>query len=296
MKRLLFLALLLHSATGLVQAQQGFHTGFKTGINFSNLRGPSEMGADGADLETFDNLLGFHIGATFAYNFVDNFGVRGEFLYSRRGMKYAYEGPMYRFFQVNNTVSTLTTSAKATYQLSVNNSYIDIPVMLFAKFGKFEVSAGGYAGILIQSNAIGEWRYTGAVSQPLRNSVGEVVFVLDYNYLRDKPGEAGGGDEKITASIDRRNVDVPKRIGAYFDQSEDLGNFYRSLDYGLLGGLTFNISRSLYLGGRLQYGLADVTNNAVDISRSTPGTPGKPVIREDNDRNFLIQASIGFSF
>jgi Outer membrane protein beta-barrel domain len=296
MKRLFFTALLLHSALGMMQAQQGFHTGFKTGINFSNLRGPSETGTDGAKLETFDNLLGFHIGATFAYNFVDNFGLRGEFLYSRRGLKYSYDGPMYRFFQVNNTVSTLTTSAKATYQVSVNNSYIDIPVMAFVRLGKFELSAGGYAGILIQSNGIGEWRYTGAVSQPLRNSVGEVVFILDHNYLRDKPGEAAGGDEQITASIDRRNVVVPKRIGAYFDQSEDLGNQYRPLDYGLLGGVAFNISRSLFASARLQYGLADITNNAVDVARSTPGTALKPVTRDDEDRNFLIQASIGFSF
>jgi len=47
---------------------------------------------------------------------------------------------------------------------------------------------------------------------------------------------------------------------------------------------------------RLQYGLADLTRNEADLSKGAVGDNLSLQYRNDNDRNFTVQASVGFSF
>ena len=75
------------------------------------------------------------------------------------------------------------------------------------------------------------------------------------------------------------------------------------MDYGLIGGLAYYLSNSLYIGARLQFGLSDVTNNEADLSKVEfdAFTPNLELsqrykYRDDKDKNFIIQASVGFSF
>lgn len=302
MKLKLTLALLL-LATFSLNAQLRY--GFKTGLNFSKMSGPSELDDAGASLESWSNTTGFHIGATFGYSFSDNYSLRTEVMYSKRGAKYTFDGQSYRVFRYSNG-QTLTTGT-SNYLINVNTSYIDIPLMGVGRWGDFEVSAGGYVGFLVSSTGDGSLRYMGK-TVPLGNTVknvetnaDELVFNLNHNYNKDKIGE-GEGSSEVIVKVDARNVEVPATLGAYYDYPEDKGKLYNSLDYGLVGGIAYYVSTSLYIGVRLQYGLADVTNNSADLSKArinhTNGnvTNESYIYRDDKDKNFVIQASVGFSF
>ena len=275
--------------------------GFKTGLNFAKFSGPSETDADGKALETWDNVTGFHIGATFGYSFTDNYSLNAELLFSKRGAKYVFDGDSYRVFRYPPNGQTLSTGS-SRYLINVNNSYIDIPLTFVARWGDFEVSAGGYAGFMVSSVGDGSLRYSGE-TVPLGNTVtnvgtgaSELVWNLSHNYRKDNPGE-GEGEEKIIAKVDARNIEMPATLGAYYDYTEDRGSLYNSLDYGLIGGLAYYLSSSLYIGARVQYGLADVTNNNADLSKTEINvTDGTLIYRDDKDKNFMIQASVGFSF
>lgn len=274
--------------------------GFKTGLNFANIDGPSETDANGKALESWGNVTGFHIGATFGYSFTDNYGLRAEVLYSKRGTKYTFDGPSYRVFRYSG--GQTLSNGTSRYLINVNNSYIDVPLTFVARWGDFELTAGGYAGFLISSVGDGSLRYSGT-TVPLGNTVtnadnggNELVFNLSHNYRKDDPGEGDAAD-KIIARVDARNVEMPKTLGAYFDYTEDRGNLYNTLDYGLIGGLAYYLSNSLYISARLQYGLADITNNKADLSKTEINvTDGTLIYRDDKDKNFVIQASVGFSF
>lgn len=296
--RLLFLSLLLLLFASPAFSQLRY--GFKTGLNFARMDGPSEADAAGASLENWTNVTGFHIGAAFSYAFTDNFGARAELLYSKKGAKYTYEGAGYRFFtKPNGTV--VRTNGNNRYLLNVSNSYLDLPLYGYAKFGDFEVQAGAYAALLIQTGAEGSLRYTG--NTELGNPVflgndpkaTTLEFNLDHNYRKDNPGE-GDNAQLVKVTVDNTQVDVPKTLGAYYDFPEDRGSLYNSVDFGLIGGVSYYLSRTLYVNARLQYGLFDLTRTEADLSRNKTGDNNALIFNADKDKNFTIQASVGFSF
>ena len=299
MKPIAILLLLL----GAFSADAQIKYGFKTGLNFARIIGDSETSADGANLETWKNSTGFHIGMTFAYNFTDNFGLRGEFLYSKRGAKYTFDGPSYRIFK--HSMGSILSIGTSRYLINVNNSYLDIPVLAYGRIGNFEVSGGGYVGILVQSAGEGSLRYSGKTA--LDNDVyinpnkadTELNFNLNHNYRRDNTGEgsAKSNDEvPVSVNVDGTISETPKTLGAYYDYTEDKGNLYNTIDFGLVGGISYYISTALYLGVRVQYGLSDITNNKADLSKTSVGTNGELIFRDAKHQNFMIQASVGFSF
>ncbi|HNM24298.1 MAG TPA: porin family protein [Saprospiraceae bacterium] len=267
--------------------------GFKTGLNFARIDGPSETSAAGGNLENWKNVTGFHIGMSLGYNFSDNYGVRGELLYSKKGAKYEFKGPSYRIFRYDGG-STYTTG-NSTFLININNSYLDLPVMGYARWGDFELSAGVYASLLIGSYGTGSLTYENAKTDPLGNAVDRVQFNLDYNYRKDKPGEGESG-QTVVVKVDSRTLELPKQLGAYYDYPEDKGSLFNAADYGLIGGASYFFSRSLYLGARLQYGLADLTNNDADLAKGSTNADKSLIYRADKDRNFNVQVSVGFSF
>lgn len=285
------ITLLLLVAAYSAQAQLRY--GFKTGLNFATLNGPSELSDAGASLESWSNVTGFHIGLAVGYNFTDNYGLRGELMYSKRGGKYTFDGPSYRIFRYDGGSTTATGTSK--YLVNLSNSYLDLPVFGFARWGDFEISGGAYVGVLVGSTGSGSLTFSDGRTAPLGNAVDKTQFNLDYNYRRDNPGE-GESSPTFVVRVDSRNLELPKTIGAYYDYPEDKGSLYNALDYGLIGGASYYFSRSLYLGARLQYGLADVTNNDADLAKARLGDDGAQLFRDDQDRNFSIQVSVGFSF
>lgn len=277
------LALFLALSAGQLQAQLRY--GFKTGLNFARFNGPSETDNTGKTLETWKNVTGFHIGASFSYSLTDNVGLRGELLYSKRGAKYTYDGPSYSLFNLPNG-NTLSSSSR--YLISINNSYLDLPILAYGRFGDFEISGGGYVGLLLQSVGDGSLVYNDA-------SNNNAQFNLRYNYRKDDPGGSDADNEKVLATVDGRQLELPKTIGAYYEYPEDRGNLYNTIDYGVMGGLAYYFSQSLYFGVRLQYGLADITNDRTDVARFSTDQ-GNLRYRADQDRNFVLQASVGFGF
>ncbi len=300
MKQLTLLLLILSSFS--VKAQIKY--GFKTGLNFAHIIGTSETNDAGTDLETWKNTTGFHIGMTFAYKFTDHFGLRGEFLYSKRGAKYTFDGQSYRIFK--HTTGSVLTYGTSRYLIELNNSYLDLPIMAYGRLGDFELYAGGYVGILIQSAGEGSLRYSGKTAL-LGNDVyvnpnkSDIVlnFNLNHNYRRDDPGAGSAESDNeapVSVKVDGFISETPKTLGAYYDYPEGAGRLYNSLDFGLVGGVSFYISNALYLTGRVQYGLSDISNNDADLSKAHIGTNGELIYRDDKHQNFMIQASVGFSF
>lgn len=302
--RLLVLALLL--VLGNFQANAQMKYGFKTGLNFARMIGEEETNISGDNLETWKNVTGFHIGMTFAYKFTDNFGLRGEFLYSKRGAKYTFDGQSYRIFK--HPTGNVLTLGSARYLINVNNSYFDLPVMAYARWGDFEISGGAYAGLLIQSIGEGSLRYSGktALGNDIyvnpNSSDTELNFNLNYNYRKDDPGAGStktDNEQPVSVKVNNIISETPKTLGAYYDYPAGSERLYNALDYGLVGGISFYISSALYIHVRAQYGLADITNNKADLSRATAPASVDPKdlkYRDDKDRNFMIQASVGFSF
>ncbi|MCC7505573.1 MAG: PorT family protein [Saprospiraceae bacterium] len=291
MKLKLTLAAIFALALSLPLSAQ-LRYGFKTGLNFARIDGPSELAPSGESLESWKNVTGFHIGMSLGYNFTDNYGVRGEFLYSKKGAKYEFKGPSYRIFNYDggSTYSTGVTN----YLVNINNSYFDLPIYGYARWGDFELSAGGYLGLLIGSYGTGSLTYENGKTE-LGNSIDRIQFNLDYNYRKDDPGQGDDGSTFVV-KVDNRNLELPKQLGAYYDYPEDKGSLFNTLDYGLIGGASYYFSRSLYLSARLQYGLADLTNNDADLARGATNADKSLIYRDDNDRNFNVQVSVGFSF
>jgi Outer membrane protein beta-barrel domain len=269
-------------------AHAQFRTGVTIGVNIAHFDGPSATDAT----EQFSNLTGFFIGPSFTYRFTDHFGLRGELLYSKRGSRYKYTGPMYRTFTLDNNQGTRYTTGTGTQTLDVNNTYFDVPVMALGRFGDLEITGGIYASLLAQTVGDGSMQYSWRDGSEDRS----LEFNLRHNYYRDSPGEASNDAATVEAILGNRKATLPKTLGAYYDETVDNGNLYKTLDYGALAGISYFVSRSLYLGVRLQYGLSDLTRNAADRVKSAPDANQTPVYSSDFDRNFNIQAKVGFSF
>lgn len=277
---------------GAVALNAQFRGGVKIGINVSSLKGESETDAAGTALETTDNFTGFHIGPSFSYAITDRFGLRGELLYSKKGVKTIYDGPGFRTFIRDNNVGPISTTGHTRLALSVNHVNLDIPVSAYVRLGKVEFAGGVYASLLVQKVAEGALQYTWKNPNADERTI---ELLQNHNYSRDDVGE-GDNTNTVIADLNGGPATLPQTVGAYYDYPDDRGNLYKTLDYGLIGGASYYFTSSLFIGARLQYGLADLTRNEADLSKQSRNTDGTPITRADNDRNFTIQASVGFSF
>lgn len=267
--------------------------GFKAGLNFNRIIGPSEFDDASAEVEQFNMGTGFHVGAAFNYKFYDRFGVRAELMYSQKGGEYKYDGQSYRIFTDRNFDQKITVGTMQT-TLKIANSYIDIPVMFYARMVPWlELSAGVNVGFMIGSTAQGELVYNSV--NPNGTPLDQVRFLLDYRYFKDEAGEVVDPNGAIL-QIGNDFVDLPNTIGAYYDYDLKDGSFYNVLDFGLNAGAHFFINKGLFIGARLNYGLLDITNETYESSQVKLDPAGNRISRSDKDTNFSIQTSVGFSF
>ncbi|MEQ8706605.1 MAG: porin family protein [Phaeodactylibacter sp.] len=275
-----------------LQAQE-FSGGFRAGLNFTTINGPSEMNADGAELENFDFSNGFHVGAVGNLRFTDIFSLRAELLYSQKGGVYNYAGESYWVFTPTDGSDAFFATGNRETTLEITNSYIDIPITGVARFNKFELSAGMSVGFLVASRAAGELRFSG--TSPQGNTIAPFVTALDFNYF-DGPFRREDIGEVELREIDNRPVEIPKNLGAYYQGQEEDENLFNVIDVGLVGGVAYYLNRGLFLGLRLNYGISDVTRSNQDISRRALEDSGEYIFRDDDDQNLNIQVSVGFSF
>lgn len=292
MKRGILPIVCLLAFVTLLPAQE-WKYGFKAGLNFSTFLGPLEEDAAGMALEEFDYTTGFHVGAVVGYAFSDYVGIRGELLYSQKGSRYRFEGPSYQLLEAESG-NIITTFGDKRVSLNITNSHIDLPVMGFVRvFDWLEISAGANVGFLANATAAGELIYSGETAGGTK--VNEFSITLEYNFYADEPGEA----EFIVPNqfnIGSETIVLPNKAGAYFDREKLDEPYFERLDFGLIGGLSFYLSEGFYLGGRLNYGLLDVTNNAYDRSLAELDENNQFIPREDKDGNLSVQVSAGFNF
>ncbi len=266
--------------------------GFRAGLSFAKLDGPSETGSTGNELEQNKMSTGFHIGLTLNFKFTDIMGLRTELLYSQRGTEYEYNGPSY-FVLEPNTPRTLPLMGNRRQTLNVSNAYLDVPLLVYYKIGYFEVSAGLNTGLLLSSTAGGSIEFEG-ISPNTGNTVAPFEVNLNHNYKGDEALEASDVNKII--SVDGIPYDVPEFLGAYYDFESKDGGYYKTLDFGLNFGLAYYLNDGLFISGKYILGLSDVTNNFYDVSRKERNTNGTLIPRSDIDKSSSMQFSIGFNF
>lgn len=287
------LSLVLMTASISMVAQEiGY--GFKAGLSFNSFNGDSEKDDAGNSLESFSGNTGFHVGATFTWKATELMGVRGELMYSQKGGRRKFEGPSY--LTLHPTAGNdLPSTGTRKMELNISSSTIEIPVMGYFKPVPWaELYAGGYAAFNISTTVFGDFAYTGGET-PSGTAVADIRFEIDGNYASDNPGEASFTDPPTLIKAGASDIIIPRSASPYYEFTEDRGNLYKVLDLGLIGGLSLYLNRGLYVTGRVNYGMTDITRTRPDVSLSKLDN-GNFITRNDDDRNFSIQTSIGFSF
>lgn len=159
MKKVILAAFVLGTITTAV-AQQQVKFGPKAGLNFANLSGLND-----SEMKT-----SFHVGAVAEIKFNEKFSIQPEVVYSAQGTKYT------ETFPVLGTVET-----------SLNNDYINIPIL--AKYyivDGFSVEAGPQVGFLMKSESKVEGG-SGSVTTDSKDSFKSTDFGLGLGLAYDLP-------------------------------------------------------------------------------------------------------------
>lgn len=284
-------AFLLFFGSASLSAQE-LSFGFKAGLNFSTFSGPLQEDAMGDEIEDYQMNNGFHLGIGANYQFTDIYGVRAELIYSQRGGRDEYEGPSYYVVTAESGNRVPILGSRRQF-LDITNSYLDLPIMGVARFGRIELSAGISVGVLIGSSGAGEIDFRNGTV----DGDGDISFLttLEYDFFGDD-GNQANLNNPYTFSAGGENFEIPRTVGAYYEFENNEEGLYKTLDLAALAGISFYFNEALYLGGRINYGLVDITKEELDRSLFEINNDGEPARRDDFDRNLWIQASIGFNF
>ncbi len=288
----LLVIILSFGITTTVEAQ--FSGGFIAGMNFSKFVGPLETDGQGNEVESFAYKTGFHVGGRFSYRFNDIFGLRSELLYSQKGTDYSFDGQSYWIFvDLVREQLLYSRGQRRTVRKTVTN-YLEVPMMAYLRFGRLEISGGGYAAYLFRGTASGEVTFDG-VSEG-GNAIDPFTIAINLNYFTDGFERTDIGETQPVI-VDGDIIEVPVSIGARYEELvKPSEGFLNRFDFGLIGGISVYLNRGLNLGFRVNYGLQDLTRNSTDVSKVRLDENNNFILRNDFDRNLTLQASIGFSF
>lgn len=285
--RIFFFILALFIFSGSSFAQD-ISFGFKAGLNFSKIDGPSEMDGNGNSLEQHDLNRGFQFGPIFNLKFNDIFGVRAELLYSQKGTDYSYDGQSFWVFYPEVGDPFYHSGGNRVTRLFVSNSYLDLPLTAVLRWGRLEVSAGVNAALLLTSKASGEVTYTGPNIDPF-------TIVMEYNYGQDEP-TIDPGLNPMVKNVTGQTMLIPNEVGAYYGAFGRDDKLYNAFDFGLNAGLSFYLSKGLFVGVRMNYGVMDVTKEEQDFNSTRLSVDNQFISNNDTDKNISFQTSVGFSF
>ena len=293
MKRLfLFLSFLFisHIVTG-----QGYNIGIRAGLNQSWFSGPTEPG------ESFGLSGGFHFGLGFQWNFNDVIGFRSEVVYNQKGSSYDFDAPDgYYVFVPEDGLSNIILRDTSTITLTHSNAYIQLPQTVHFRINDdFEIFAGGYIGFLISPVATGNILFGG----PGAKQEHSFRQGLNFEYFSDDADTRFGsffGNNSGTPILIRANGrDVTLRgvENSYDFMAFDIDDSrFFSIDLGLTTGFAYYFNRGLYVMGRLEYGVKDITRNTADPSFARVNDNETPIFNNDRDLNVGAYLSIGFKF
>ena len=218
--------------------------------------------------------------------------MRAELMYSQKGTEYTFDGDSYWIFYPDESSKIYSNGNRSTV-LTVTNSYLDLPVIGYIRYGRVEFSAGASIGALVGSRGQGEVIYSGQTVGG--EGVDPFTVALDFNNFKDNAQllEVGETESRL---IEGKPVEIPKNVGANYAVFGPDENLFNTLDLGLLVGASFFLNDGLYVGLRLNYGLSDVTSEDKDVSMVSLDENQEFIFRDDADRNVSLQASVGFSF
>ncbi len=277
-----------------LSAQNTVYGGFKAGINFATIDGPLEMGSNGEDLEAFSYTTGFHVGVNVNVNLTDYFGLRGEVIYGQRGAEYDFNGQSFMPFYKADGSGFLQASGSRNSIISITNTYIDLPVSAFIRFGRLELSGGLGLGVLLSARAVGEVTFNGV--SPLGENINNVVFIVDGSYFDADAFDVDNPGISEEVRIEGERVVLPELIGAYYDNPSPDKPLFSRIDAFAQGGISFYLNQGLFLSFKGYYGLSDISRNEQDYSIVELNSDQSLVFKSDNDKNITLQASVGFHF
>ena len=291
-RRLFFLFLLSSLSLGI--CAQGYNVGIRAGLGQSKFNGPTETG------ESFGLAGGFHFGINFQWNFNDLIGLRSEIVYNQTGSSYKLDvDDGYYVFVPNDGLSNIIIRDSTLINMDHSNAYLQLPQTFHFRINnKLEVFAGGYIGFLISPVATGTNLFGG------RRGDKEHSFIqgLNFKYASDDESTQFGDflnprSSLILIRADGRDVDVRAIENSNDYQAfETEDNRFLSIDYGLIFGGSYYLNRGLYIMGRVEYGVRDITRNTADYSFAKVNNNETPIFNNDNDKNLGYYLSIGFKF
>jgi hypothetical protein len=274
---------------------QEFSGGFRAGLNFISFSGDQEMSADGSvTFEEYTKTTGFHIGATFALAFTDLVGVKANLMYSQKGGRQFYSDAPSFFYLYSGPEDTQGEVNFATLnsEIDVINSYIDIPLVGYYRIGIFELEAGASMGFLVNSRVSGGKTYTNTRFGGPDN---EITLNVEGSFFSDEAGGAGVIGRSATP-LPGTSVFPPEIVSSYYNNGND-DPLYRRFYFGGIGGLNVYLNNGLFVGGRYQYGLTDLTRPENDLRLVNEiQVGGRELNADDKDYSRSFQASIGFRF
>ena len=283
------LSLCLLSLTLTVQAQLQY--GFRAGLNFSGIEAMQEINpTDQTTLDDYLNSRGFHLGIAFGYELLDFLSLRAELLYNQKGYSYGYSGQSYQIFTANNGNEVLTRGDKR-FALNISNAYIDIPVSVSLRpIEKLELNVGAGIGFLINSIGSGEIEYSNFGSNEET-----ITWILDHNYFRDEArGAEVSSEENIL--IGNNVVALPISTGAYYDYAETSGKYFNAININLHAEIAYFLNSSVFLSGRLFYGVSDITNDFYSVNRFDLDENDNTIENPQKNTSLSTQISLGFYF
>ncbi|MDA8692554.1 PorT family protein [Saprospiraceae bacterium] len=285
MKNLILLLFLVSSVPLLSQHK----VGIRAGVNFSKFSGPVEEGED------YDISNGFHFGINYTYLFNDILSFRGELVYIQRGTKQRYQDSLGTSYYIVNPLESEVNTVifgNIDSQLEVTNAYLSIPITAHLRLNrKFEAFGGVSFEYLIGSSGRGLVDFNND----------EIFFrqSLDYSYLSDVAGGFNPNiSDVVTIMVNDDIVTLPRFVGAYYTYlpSQVVGNRFDRLDANLILGMNYFINPGFYIGVRGEYGVADITNNDMDVSLRELDSANSFILRDDRDNSISLSLSFGFRF
>jgi len=297
MNRILALLFSLCIISTAISAQELGYS-FKTGLNAAVILGDNETDSNGTEVEEYRFNRGFHVGGDLIIKFVDRFGMKVGLLYNQKGGKYRFgfdEEPGSDSFQrfTTDAGNEIFSTGKKRISLNITNTYLDFPIVGYARFAdKFEIFGGFQFGFLVSSTADGELKYSGTSETGI--PIEEFAVGLDYNFYNDNVGDIDPADP-IVVAIDGETATLPGILNAYYDFDTDERSWFNVFDVGLTAGVNLYINKGLFFGFTANYGLRDVTNMTYDVSKVSSNR-FELIQRDDKDTNLNLLFSVGFGF
>jgi len=290
MKNLLIAFILCLGISAVAQHR----VGVRAGLNYSKFTGPLEAG------ESYNLTGGFHFGINYTYEFNDVFGLRGELLYTQRGTEQTYQDDDSYYIVNPIQGETFITRGAVDMNIKISNATVSLPITAQYRLNrKFEIFGGASVDFVVGPTGRGKVKFLDPNDERL-----DFTQSYDFQYNSDVPGQYNFNIQlvdNVAVDLNGNLVYLPRIIGAYYNYpalgvDEDQPSRINSFDAHLIAGVNYYINSGFYLGARLEYGLLNTTNSAVDKSLKSLDDSNNFIFRDDTDRSIGIALSFGFKF